>query len=177
MADKKNHKIGIKTLISLILVISIAFSATSCFEEEKPKPYKASDGKKTEVDKLNGGGKKDILKIEERFFITQINDIYTNFEDFKNRTILVEGLFGKLPTYDNSKKVPVVYRYGPGCCTNDAWGGFMLDYKGKFPPQEEWIEVKGKPYMEITDDGYKNLYLKVKSLKIKRPRGADTVKR
>ena len=70
MADKKNHKIGIKTLISLILVISIAFSATSCFEEEKPKPYKASDGKKTEVDKLNGGGKKDILKIEERFFIT-----------------------------------------------------------------------------------------------------------
>ncbi len=116
----------------------------------------------------------DVLEIKEKLFLTQINDIYFNFERYKDKTIVVEGMFTYLVSYIDESQFPAVYRRGPGCCGNDGWGGFMLDWKGTFPEPEAWIKVIGKPVVKEYK-GYQDLYLEVQSLEVKAERGKEFV--
>lgn len=117
----------------------------------------------------------DTLEISEKLFLTQINDMYFNFSGYKEKTIIVEGMFTELVSWDGEQRYPAVYRRGPGCCGNDGWGGFILKYDGSYPKYDEWIRVTGRPVMEHTQDGYDNLYLVVNSLEVKQERGMEFV--
>ena len=81
----------------------------------------------------------DILEIGEKMFLTQIDDIYFYFDDYKDKTIIVEGMYSLFYSAEGVKDTPVVFRYGPGCCGNDGWGGFLLNYDGAYPEENEWI--------------------------------------
>lgn len=116
-----------------------------------------------------------ILEISEKVFITQINDIYYNFSDYKNRTIAVEGMYAIFWEWDEELRSPAVFRYGPGCCENDGWGGFLLNYDGEFPEVNDWIRVVGTPEIVTASDGYKDLYLNVISLEVMDERGEEMV--
>jgi len=118
----------------------------------------------------------DILEIKEDLFITQINDIYFNYERYKEKTIIVEGMFTYFVSYFDDSKFPAVYRLGPGCCGNDGWGGFLLDFTGKAPEENDWVRIVGKPYLKEVD-GYEDLYLKVVSMEVKQERGKEFVLR
>lgn len=37
---------------------------------------------------------KEVLEIKEKLFITQINDIFYNFDDYKDKIIVIEGISG-----------------------------------------------------------------------------------
>lgn len=115
----------------------------------------------------------DILEIKEKMFIAQINDIFTNFDLYKDKTIIVEGMFTYFNTMDGGQ-VPVVYRKGPGCCGNDGWGGFLLRYDGELPNDNDWIRVVGRPVLEQKGK-YNALYLVVSDLQVKEERGAEFV--
>ena len=116
----------------------------------------------------------DVLEIGEKMFLTQINDMYYNFDHYKDKTIIVEGMYAQFYSWDGSETAPVVYRKGPGCCGNDGWGGFLLKYDGEYPNENDWIRVTGTP--ELVEEGYYlNLYLNVTSLEVKTERGAEFV--
>lgn len=116
----------------------------------------------------------DVLEIGEKMFLTQINDMYYNFDNYKDKTIIVEGMYALFYSWDGSKTAPVVHRRGPGCCGNDGWGGFLLKYDGEYPNENDWIRVTGTP--ELVEEGYYlNLYLNVTSLEVKTERGAEFV--
>ena len=84
-------------------------------------------------------------------YLTQIHDIFLNFSDYENKTIVVEGMYGLLFNPEGIQNVPAVYRRGPGCCGNDGWGGFLLHYDGTLPDENAWIRVTGTP--EIVENG------------------------
>ncbi|MCQ2609874.1 MAG: hypothetical protein MJ151_03705, partial [Lachnospiraceae bacterium] len=122
---------------------------------------------------------KNTLVIGEKLFLTQINDIYNNFQRYDGKTIVVEGMLGNYTEWDNSMQNAVVFRNGPGCCGNDGWGGFYLsdmtpkakgngegilysyDKTGEDIEIDDWIKVTGKPALyEGTDtEGTKHRYL------------------
>lgn len=116
----------------------------------------------------------DVLEIREKMFLTQINDIYCNFDAYKDKTIIVEGVYGLLYSWDGSERIPGVYRRGPGCCGNDGWGGFFLKYDGALPNENDWIRVTGTPELE-RGNGFINLHLHVTSIEVKGERGAEFV--
>ena len=140
--------------------------------EYEPEPVREEEVVEPEPIVIPEG---DILEIKENLFITQINDIYFNFDSYKNKTIIVEGMFTYFISYFDDAKCPAVYRLGPGCCGNDGWGGFLLDYAGKYPEENEWIRVIGTPYIKETN-GFADLYLKVMSIEVKTERGAEFVR-
>lgn len=116
----------------------------------------------------------EAIAIGEKLFISQINDIYYNFDDYKNYHILVEGMFTHL---ENTKKekVPAVYRLGPGCCNNDGWAGFLMaNYDFKNLKENDWIKVYGKPRIEINGH-FRELYLDVLNIEVLEKRGAELV--
>lgn len=118
----------------------------------------------------------DVLEIKEKMFLTQITDIFCNFDDYKDKTIVVEGMFDNMYiNWDQTETAPAVYRNGPGCCGNDGWGGFLLLCDGPYPEVNDWVRVTGTPELITSEDGYDDLYLKVQSLEVKKERGAEFV--
>lgn len=119
-----------------------------------------------------------VVEIKEKMFLTQITDIYANFNDYKDKKVKVEGMFTYFKDNDGQPTIPVVYRKGPGCCGNDGWGGFLLDMPKdiKIPKDNDWIIVTGSPLREYDDQGAVSLHLKVDSLKVSDKRGAEFVK-
>lgn len=123
-------------------------------------------------------GDSNTLILRDKLFIKQINYIYMNFNDYKDKTIVVEGAFDYAQSNDpklKDLKIPLVYRLGPGCCTNDTWAGFLLEYDGVFPPIDSWIRVTGKQKMVPKGD-FNELYLIVSKLEVLPKRGKFRVK-
>lgn len=138
-------------------------------------PTLGSDSPNTLVTDTTGeSAEGDVLEIGEKMFLTQISDMYCNFDRYKDKTIIVEGMYAQFYSWDGSETAPVVYRNGPGCCGNDGWGGFLLKYDGEFPNENDWIRVTGHPEL-VTEGYYTNLYLNVASLEVKAERGTEFV--
>ncbi len=160
---------------------------TGCEEEEHLISEQNSDDFTYEDKDINNNSKPDgntkneelenkdveIIEIKEKMFLTQINDIYYNLDDYKGKTIKVEGIYSTFD-FDESKKGHMVYRNGPGCCGNDGWGGFLLNYNGEYPEDNAWIEVIGTPEI-IEEDDFQDFYLNVTSLTVLEERGAEFV--
>lgn len=136
------------------------------------QPASPVDDVEDEVKRPEKGA--EVLEIREKMFLTQIDDMYFNFDLYKDKTIVVEGMYTELYAWDETEKVPAVYRRGPGCCGNDGWGGFLLNYDGEYPVENAWIRVTGTPEMK-KNGHYLDLYLNVISIEEKTERGAEFV--
>jgi len=86
----------------------------------------------------------DILVIGDRFFITQVSDVFVNLHEHMGRTIRHEGLFRTVdwfPTPDNSF---VVYRYTMSCCGEEPIGFEVFLPAGMSPFADyAWVQVTG----------------------------------
>lgn len=144
--------------------------------EQKSKSKAELEKKEKDTkDKEEDDSEKKIVEINEKIFIQKINDIYFNFEDYKDATIIIEGMFSHFQNINGSEERPVVYREGPGCCGNDGWGGFFLLYDGSYPNENDWIRVTGKPKVVQTEGGWLELFLEVEEIEVKKERGAEYV--
>lgn len=102
------------------------------------------------------------LVIGEKQFLTRINYIKNHIDEFTNTEIVVEGMYGKYTSWDNTLTLPMVYRNGPSCCGDDQNGGFYLvNIDETLYKLDDWIVVKGKPYIYEHEDseGEKTNYL------------------
>ncbi len=112
--------------------------------------------------------------IKEKLFITQIEDIYYNFDMYKDKKIVLEGMYALFYNQEGVKNINAVYRKAPGCCGNDGWAGFFLKYDGEYPKENDWIRVVGTP--EIVKNGeFSDLYLNVESIEVLDKRGEEFV--
>ncbi|MDR0485890.1 MAG: hypothetical protein LBH29_04105 [Elusimicrobiota bacterium] len=117
------------------------------------------------------------LEIRDRFFITQINNIYKNPKSYLGTVIKYEGIFDSFASYNGKEKIYCVFRYGPGCCGPDAYAGFEIISDKSYPKPNDWVEVSGilEEY-EIAPE-LKNLRIRVRSLKVLEQRGKEVVLR
>ncbi len=169
----------IKLKITLIAVSLILLLFSGCHNENSKQDNFELNSSVSTFDTSNNTDKtskedEDILIIGENMFLTQISDIYFNFECYANKTIIIEGIFTEhLDPYITESK-PMVYRNGPGCCGNDGWGGFYLTYDGEYPEENSWIKVKGKPKL-IEKGFFRELHLIVSSIEFPENRGEEFV--
>lgn len=117
--------------------------------------------------------KKDsnIVEIKEKMFITQINDIYQNPNDYKGKVIKLEGMYDYYQDEETGKEYHGIIRNGPGCCGNDGVAGFHFTYNGDKPKQNDWIAVEGT----VVSEGENNVTLALSKLTVKTKRGAEYV--
>lgn len=169
-------------VLALLLLFTMLMTGCSSNTNERSKnvstiksqPENIETPSKSTDKQSNNSSKDDILVINERIYLTQINDINLNFDIYKDKTIVVEGMFTLGYNQKDDKDIPMVYRRAPGCCGDDGWGGFFLKFKGKLPKDNDWIRVTGKP--ELVNNGYfDDLYLNVTNIEVLDKRGAEFV--
>jgi len=84
----------------------------------------------------------DILEIGERFFVTQIEQIFIDTETYLGRTIRYEGMF--FSSHWEGEDFHYVIRHTFGCCGDDGMIGFEVMLNGIEPfPDDTWVEVTG----------------------------------
>jgi len=130
----------------------------------------------TPKENVKPGSSKEVIEIKEKMFISQINDVYLNKDDYFGKKIKLEGLFKM--EQGNNKEYCFVLRYGPGCCGFDGNVGFEVAWDKKqeiqYPGEDSWVEATGelKTYKE---DYNEFLYLDLVSLNVLNKRGSETV--
>jgi len=153
--EMKNEKRKFRVLFGFIIILFLTVSCT----------------------KTNNDNNTGIVEIKEKMFVSQVNDVYLNTDDYIGKTIKLEGLFQKEQGYD--KEYCFVIRYGPGCCGFDGNVGFEVAWEQEqqksYPEDNAWVEATGelKTYEE---DDYKYLYLDLASLNVLSRRGSEIVK-
>ncbi len=157
------------TTLLILLLAGCNNKASIGADTRAEQPY-ISDEAAVQTDENASG----IVEIKEKLFIAQCNDIYLNPDDYKNKTIKLEGLYNEYTDLETGKTKSYVIRYGPGCCGNDGVAGFEILFEGDKPKAEDWIEVAGIIQM-MEENGVKYVALKLSSLKILDVRGAETV--
>ena len=120
-----------------------------------------------------------IIEIGERMFMTQIQDIYLNANNFVGRTIRLEGIFN-INRWNESFWYFVI-RNGPdGCCGTPGQIGFEVRWPENrieaFPENDSWVEATG--VLRTYRDGPNQfLYLELTSLRVLNTRGLEFVER
>lgn len=118
-----------------------------------------------------------VIELTEKMYVTYINEIYTNYDDYIGRTIKLQGMFGSEYYDANDTTYYYVYRVGPGCCGNDgSMCGFEFTWDGEMPQDTDWIEVVGT-LGKYDLEGQIYLTLKASSVTKLAVRGAENVYR
>ncbi len=119
----------------------------------------------------------DVIELTENMYVTYINEIYTNFDDYIGRTIKLQGMFTSEYYEPSDTTYYYVYRVGPGCCGNDgSMCGFEFTWDGQMPQDNDWIEVIGT--LDKYDlEGQTYLTLNAKSVQVMTERGTENVYR
>lgn len=119
--------------------------------------------------KSSSSGK--VVEIKEKMFIQQCNDIYTNPNDYKGKTIQVEGMYDSYTDEKTGKTRHAVIRKSPGCCGSDGVVGFEFSYDEQMPNLNEWIKVTGTLEVEESE----NIILHLSKLEVLKIRGKEFV--
>ena len=152
-------------------------------EEENTKT--AVDGK-TKITKLddgtlysyNGKQEKADIVIGDNYFDTQINDIMLNFNEYKGKTVEIEGMYidvylpytivGRYSTNNLCAYCPVGYS-----AFEYIWNGEKIDMKN----EETWIKIIGK--FCVANDETSNYqdyyYIEATSIEVMNESGIKTV--
>lgn len=114
----------------------------------------------------------DVVTFNDNTFITQVNDLYFNIDNYLGKEIEIEGF----PLFDSG--YTFVSRFGPGCCVGDgiAYLEFVYNEDIELIEYDDWILVKGIISKDIEpSSGIEYLYIDATSVEVLDYRGLDTV--
>ena len=184
-------------IAAVVIAITVSFIAINYAKtKKKMEDFNAALGKNEEIEfsqvmenflnekelgtteeKIKYASKKEVIEIKEKMFISQVNDVYLNPEDYLGKTIKLEGLFKMEQGYD--KSYCFVLRYGPGCCGYDGNVGFEVAWDKEkekpYPGEDAWVEATGELKTYEEDGEMEFLYLDLISLNVLDKRGQETV--
>ena len=158
--------------VALALVMLFGFAACGSKKEEPVKQETKAD-----------------IVFKEANYVTLINDVYNNPDNYIGKTVQIDGMFTSEDYTSNGGKIYYyVYRQGPGCCGNDgSMCGFEFSSKdGTYPDYtpksgddnaaHPWIKVFGtlEQYYEGETGPYYTL--KDATYEVMTTRGAEIVK-
>ncbi|MDO4559480.1 MAG: hypothetical protein Q4C86_00905 [bacterium] len=97
------------------------------------------------------------IEIKERVFVSLINEIYLNAEDYIGKKIRLQGVFEKFTDDETKETFYSVTRQGPGCCGADLNPGFEVVWDKKYPASGLWVDATG--VLEVYEKEYLRLRL------------------
>lgn len=153
--------------------------------DESSNAFAASDDTQTEMLEFSNPGDEieaakdsgDIIQIKEKMFVTQMNDIYINTEDYLGKSIEYEGMFKSVYYEAEDITYHMVIRYGPGCCGYDGESGLEViweDESKTYPNVDDWVRVQGV-LEQYEENGYNYLRLRLNEIEVLDVRGAEYV--
>ncbi len=160
-----------KNFVCLLLLTAAALAGCAAKNDGAVPALAAAKAQSAQVESVSGN---QMVEVREKLFIAQINDIYTNAQDYVGKTIRYEGVFDFYAYNDTGDMFYSVIRYGPGCCGNDGNVGFEVKWDKPYPAQDDWVRAEGV-LEEYEEDGQPYLRLNATKLEVLQERGNPNV--
>jgi len=152
-------------IISLLSLCLLTGCSTANSKATAPNNEQSSEGAVSDA---------DIIEVSDKMFLTQVNNIYINREDYIGKTIRYEGIFKVQSPSDNQPPSFYALRYGPGCCGDDGNIGFEVLWDGETIEDDAWVEIVGKLQL-IGSGATERLIVNASSLTVLPVRGEEFV--
>lgn len=114
----------------------------------------------------------DIIRIDEKVFVTQIAEMQRDGLEYIGRRVSLEGYMLMQTTAKG--EVGGVVRDAPGCCGDDGLVGFLFSWDGEVPQANDWIRVTGVLVGE-EQNGFINFTIAASDVEVLEERGAQFV--
>ena len=113
--------------------------------------------------------KTSILTLKDNMFVTTLNDIYINYQDYEGKTLSYEGFM----FWEDDYRVVAREYY---CCGYDPYVvGLECYSEEEFPAKDEWVKVEGVIKVNYDTPSYPSPYLDVTSIEVLETRGEEVV--
>lgn len=134
-----------KKILSVLLCLTFVFCLASCSSKKDEK---------TEATTAAVVVKPDLV-FQEATYVTLINDVYNNPDNYLGKVIQIDGMYTYEDFTQNGGKVYYyVYRQGPGCCGNDgSMCGFeFTSADGTYPDyvRKDGDDFAAHPWIKVT---------------------------
>lgn len=158
---------------TLLMAILLAIGLSACASEKAMKQSGAAAGALQGTSEP-AADEEEKIEIPEKLFAEQINHMYFYPEDYLGKTIVYEGIFDTYTLEATQEEIPYVFRYGPGCCANDANVGFEVSWDQDYPAPNAWVYIEGV-LTQTNHGGISNLMLELNVMEVKETRGQENV--
>lgn len=168
-----------KIIIGITAIIAI-FSLVGCEKSTNSNIDKSYGNSNEERKNINETAEDKRVYITDDLYELWINQIYMDPKEYEGATIRLEGMYTNYYSKAENKNMNMVYRVVSGGAMldghthddddehilQDDMYGFVFDYDGDMPKDNDWIEVEG--ILEIYEsNGEKYLKLKASSVAVK----------
>lgn len=82
----------------------------------------------------------DII-IKDESFITQLDDIFINLDDYIGKTLKIQGIVKVID--DSNFSIIRLYDMAHDDHTHEVFVGIDANYSGHIPPEDTWVEASG----------------------------------
>jgi len=149
-----------KKLLSILLclIICLMFGCTK---------NQSSNGTTTSVPSV------DVVTILDSSFVSQANDIYLNSNNYKDKVIIVQGIYMTSTVKD--KVYHYVVRNTQTPEGENKIVGFEFKYSGEMPKTNDWIQVLGNVEPSTGADDKESIILNATRVDIMETRGQEFV--
>lgn len=154
-----------KKIILIILLIVVIAGVVAIIITTNKK----SEGMIAKQEEKASQSTTDIV-MQDNQYISQINDIWLNTEEYLGKTIEIEGFPMTNGTYT------FVGRYGPGCCVGDGYAYMEYEYDEELDltDEKDWIKVIGT-IRQGQDEYGPYIYIEATNVEKLEIRGLDRV--
>lgn len=167
--NKKIIYVGLLLLLIVAIVCLVMIITNDTNKDYTPINEISTQEQSNDIDKNS-----DIIEIKEKMFIQQVNDVFYNFDMYKDKTIKIQGFIYIYTDESTGNKFYYVIRNTPGCCGNDGTAGFEIKWDKEYPEENEWVEAIG--ILKGEEVAYGVIpYIDLTSLEVKQERGLDFV--
>ncbi len=113
------------------------------------------------------------IQIQDTSFIAQANDIYKNPDNYKDKLIIVQGLY-KTVTTDNVVR-HYITRTAQGSDGKAIAVGFEFKYNGTMPTVDDWIKISGNIESVKGANNTNSVILNTSKLEVMPEKGSEIV--
>ena len=91
----------------------------------------------------------DII-IKDESFITQLDDIFINLDDYIGKTLKIQGIVKVID--DSNFSIIRLYDMAHDDHTHEVFVGIDANYSGHIPPEDTWVEASGVIDKQFKDE-------------------------
>jgi len=145
----KNKKI-IYIIALIVIIVLIVLTVLNLNSKESTSQIANENNVQSENDVQNENtllSKSEKIVVGDNLFLSQLNNMYLNPKDYKNKTVEIEGF------YLSSESYKFVARYGAACCPGDTYiyMEYRYDEEMELVDIEDWIKVTGTVELGMSD--------------------------
>lgn len=166
-----------KHLLLTLTLLLVGCNTTTAVSPETPNTSQevvSTPGLNADTTVEESHNDNSAIIIQDDTFVTQMEDIFINLDDYIGKTVIFEGFVTPIDEEKTQYGITRFYEQDHEDHSHTLLVGLVCSYDGTWPAQDTWVEVTVTIEKIESEDGLTPIGM-IQELIVKEERGLDTV--